>query len=414
MKNFLVHNDEIKNEMLNAIGAQSIRDLFKQIPREACVNEFTLGNPLSEMDVQKQIKALSKKNKTDYISFLGGGVYNKFIPACVGQIAQRFEFLTAYTPYQAEISQGTLQVMYEFQTMISRLTGMDISNATVYDGGTACAEAILMAKRITKKNKALVSSTLNPQYIEVIKTYSWANEVELDWFDEIPGNTSDYACVLAQNPDYYGEIREYNPVETLFIVCCDVSSLALLTPPSHYGADIVVGDIQSLGIPMEFGGPHAGFIATKEKYLRQIPGRLAGKTVDADGNSAFCLTIQTREQHIKREKATSNICSNQALVGLCATVYLSALGGKGFREAALLSAKQAHKLAEKLVSKGYEVLNNNFYNEFVLKVNDVDVFLTKLKENNILGGIKVDNSKLLIAATEMTSDEDIDLYINAA
>ena len=219
---------------------------------------------------------------------------------------------------------------------------------------------------------------------------------------------------MAQNPDYYGEIREYNPVETLFIVCCDVSSLALLTPPSDYGADIVVGDIQSLGIPMEFGGPHAGFIATKEKYLRQIPGRLAGKTVDADGNSAFCLTIQTREQHIKREKATSNICSNQALVGLCATVYLSALGEKGFREAGFLSAKQAHKLAEKLVSKGYKVLNNNFYNEFVLKVNDVDVFLTKLKENNILGGIKVDNSKLLIAATEMTSDEDIDLYINAA
>lgn len=413
MKNFLVHNDEIKNEMLNAIGMKSIKDLFKQIPDAACVNEFALPKPLPEMDVQKQIKALSKKNKTDYISFLGGGVYNKFIPACVGQIAQRFEFLTAYTPYQAEISQGTLQVMYEFQTMISRLTGMDISNATVYDGGSACAEAILMAKRITKKNKALVSSTLNPQYIEVIKTYCWANEIDIDWFDEIPEKTSDYACVLVQNPDYYGEIREYKPVETLFIVCCDVSSLALLKPPSEYGADIVVGDIQSLGIPMEFGGPHAGFIATKEKYLRQIPGRLAGKTVDADGNSAFCLTIQTREQHIKREKATSNICSNQALIGLCATVYLSALGKKGFREAGFLSAKQAHKLAQKLASKGYEVLNKNFFNEFVLKVDDADSFLTKLKENNILGGIKVDNSKILISATEMTSDEDIDLYINA-
>ncbi len=411
MKNFLVHNDEVKAEMLKEIGLNSVDDLFSDIPQEVRMRPLDLPEALSEMEVQREIKTLASKNKTNYISFLGGGVYNKFIPAAIGQIAQRFEFLTAYTPYQAEISQGTLQVMYEFQTMISRLTGMDISNATVYDGGTASAEAILMAKRISKKTKAFVSENINPEYKKVIDTYAWANEIEIEYFKNLPENTADYACVLVQTPDYYGEILDIKPVDTLLIVCTDISSLSILKPPSEYGADIVVGDIQTLGIPQEFGGPHAGFIACREKYMRQLPGRLAGRTLDADGNQAFCLTIQTREQHIKREKATSNICSNQALVGLCATLYLSLLGEKGFKQAGYLSTKQAHKLSQKLSGKGIKTLNKNFFNEFVIKVENSDEFLKNLKANGILGGIKLDENHILVAATEMISDSDIEKYV---
>ena len=409
MKNFLVHNDEVKNEMLKSIGISSIEDLFKQIPIQARMVKMDLEPALSEMEVQKRIKSLAKKDNTDFTTFLGAGVYNKFIPACISQVANRFEFLTAYTPYQPEISQGTLQVMYEFQTMICRLTGMDVSNATVYDGATACAEAILMAVRISKKNKVLVSNKLNPEYINVIKTYCWAGNIEVRMFDEIAGNTSDYACVMVQNPDFYGEITNIDhPPDTLLIVCTNVSALALIEPPVD--ADIVVGDIQTLGLSMSFGGPYAGFIACKEKYLRQIPGRLAGRTVDTDGNPAYCLTIQTREQHIKREKATSNICSNQALMGLCATLYLTVMGEKGFRQASYLSAKMAHKLSEKLAAKGIKTLNKQFFNEFVIEVQDADKTLEKLKENKIIGGLKLDNNKILVAATEMITDEDINNY----
>ncbi len=411
MKNFLVHNDDVKQEMLKSINESSIEDLFKQIPQKARMATLELDDAISEAQTQRQIKTLAKKNNTDYISFLGAGTYNKFIPACISQVANRFEFLTSYTPYQPEISQGTLQVMYEFQTMICRLTGMDISNATMYDAATACAESILMAVRISKKNKALVSNKLNPEYIKVIKTYCWANEIEVSFFEDFPKNTEDAACVLVQNPDFYGEIKEFSKPDTIFIVCVDVSSLSILEPPRD--ADIVVGDVQTLGIPMSFGGPHAGFLACREKYMRQMPGRLAGRTVDADGNPAYCLTIQTREQHIKREKATSNICSNQALIGLCATLYLTVTGEKGFRQAGYLSAKNAHVLSEKLAQKGVKTVNKNFYNEFVIEVEDSDKFLSKLKANGIIGGLKLSNKKILIAATEMNTLEDIDKYVSS-
>ena len=413
MKNFLVHNENVKKQMLETIGVNSIADLFKQIPDAARMKGLNLEDPLSELEVQRRVKSLAAKNKTGFINFMGGGVYNKFVPACISQVAGRFEFLTAYTPYQAEVAQGTLQIMYEFQTMISRLTGMDIANATVYDGATACAEAVLMAVRISKKsNKILVHKNLNPEYLRVVKTYAWAGNIQVEIFDRIPENLADYACVLIQNPDYYGEIRELAAVEdSLLIVCTDLSTLSILKPPAEYGADIVVADIQSLGIPMNFGGPHAGVIACKEKYMRQMPGRLAGRTVDKDGNQAFTLTIQTREQHIKREKATSNICSNQALMGLWVTLYLSVMGEKGFRQAGYLSTLNAHKLADGLVEKGYRVLNDNFFNEFVVEVSDADKYLDKLKETNILGGIKLDDKKVLVAVTEMISDEDIDLYL---
>lgn len=413
MKNFLVHNEKTTQEMCEAIGISKVEDLFKQIPQSARMSELDLPEGLSEMETQRKVKNLAKSNKSDFISFLGGGIYNKFVPACINQVASRFEFNTAYTPYQPEISQGTLQVMYEFQTMICRLTGMDISNATVYDAGTACAEAILMACRISKKYKVCVLNSLNPEYKRVIETYTNSQGIEVDWVDEIPQATKDYAGVLVQTPNYYGEIIQPKEVECLSIICCDPSSLAILKTPAEMGADIAVGDIQTLGIPMNFGGPSAGFIACREKLMRQLPGRLAGRTVDKDGKQAFCLTIQTREQHIKREKATSNICSNQALIGLCATLYLSVMGNKGFRQASYLSTKNAHILADKLKEKGYKILNTNFFNEFVLEVPNADDFLAKLENNNILGGIKLDDKKILVATTEMISDEDIDLYIKS-
>lgn len=411
MKNFIAHTDEIREKMLQEISCSSVDDLFKQIPVK--FKNFDMANPLSELETQRKIKALAKKNKTEYANFMGGGVYNKFIPAAVNYVAQRFEFLTAYTPYQPEISQGTLQIIYEYQTMISRLTGMDIANASMYDGGSACAEAVLMAHRIVKgkKNKALISNRLNPEYKEVIKTYCWAQDIELEWFDEIPEDVSEYFAVLVQYPDYYGEITPIKKLDTTLIVCANLSALSVIEPPRE--ADIVVGDIQPLGIPMNFGGPHAGYMACKETYMRQMPGRLVGRTVDADGKQAFTLTIQTREQHIKREKATSNICSNQSLIALSATLYLSLIGEKGFKQTGIISANLAHALSKMLNGKGIRTMNKNFFNEFVVEVEDADNYLAKLKDANILGGIKLDDRRVLVCATEMNTEEDILNYIEA-
>ena len=410
MKNFVAHTDNTRNEMLASINCKSVEDLFKQIP--IGFKEFNMQNPLSEMEAQKKIKTLARKNKTEFANFMGGGVYNKFIPACVNYIAKRFEFLTAYTPYQPEISQGTLQIIYEYQTMISRLTGMDIANASMYDGGSACAEAILMAHRIAKgkRNKALVSNKLNPEYLEVIKTYCWAESIELDITDSIPETCADYCCVLIQNPDYYGEISEIKKLDTTLIVCANLSALSILEPPRE--ADIVVGDIQPLGIPMSFGGPHAGYMACKESYMRQMPGRLVGRTLDADGKTAYTLTIQTREQHIKREKATSNICSNQSLIALSATLYLSLLGEQGFKQTGILSTNLAHLLSKKLEEKGIKTLNKNFFNEFVIEVENSNEFLQSLKSANILGGIKLNEKNILVSVTEMNTEEDIEDYVN--
>ena len=412
MKNFIAHTDEIREEMLKDISLSSIEDLFTQVPVR--IKEFNLANPLSELETQRKVKALANKNKTEYSCFMGGGVYNKFIPACINYVAQRFEFLTAYTPYQPEISQGTLQIIYEYQTMISRLTGMDIANASMYDAGSACAEAVLMAHRIAKgkKNKALVSEKLNPEYKEVIKTYCWAQNIELEWFnEELPQELDEYFCLLVQYPDYYGEIPVLEKPDTLYIVCANLSALSILKPPIE--ADIVVGDIQPLGIPMSFGGPHAGYMACKETYMRQLPGRLVGRTLDADGNQAFTLTIQTREQHIKREKATSNICSNQSLIALSATLYLSLLGEKGFRETGIISANLAHALSRMLKGKGIRTLNKNFFNEFVIEVDDADKYLEKLKLQGILGGIKINKKLVLVCTTEMNTEEDIISYVEA-
>lgn len=418
MLNFLAHTDETRTELLESISCSTIEDLFSKIPQEAKVKELNLQDALSEMQAQKAVKTMAKNNNTDVISFLGAGVYNKFVPACINQVAQRWEFLTAYTPYQPEISQGSLQIMYEFQSMICNLTGMDVANASVYDAATACAEAILMAARITKRNKALISDALNPEYKKVIKTYTDAIGIEIEWCNHEKTDFSEYACVLAQNPDFYGNIKDIKAGEklqasnTLLVVCVDVSSLSILNAPSEYGADIVVGDVQTLGLPMSFGGPYAGFMACKEKFMRQLPGRIAGRTLDADGNQAFTLTIQTREQHIKREKATSNICSNQALMALCTTLYLTLLGEKGFKQAGILSAQNAHKLSKMLAQKGIKTINKDFYNEFVIEVDNTDKFLARLKEKNILGGLKLDEKRILVATTEMNTEEELTLYCN--
>ena len=411
MKNFIAHTNETRNQILKEISRSTIEDLFKQIP--AKYKEFNLGNAISELDTQRKIKKIANNNSVNYANFVGGGVYNKFIPACVNYIAQRFEFLTAYTPYQPEISQGTLQVIYEYQTMISKLTGMDIANASMYDAGSACAEAILMAHRIArgKKNKALVSEKLNPEYKEVIKTYCWAQNIQIDWFKEQPQNIEEYCCIMIQNPDYFGEINAIEKREATLIVVANLSALSILEPP--YEADIVVGDIQPLGISMSFGGPHAGYMACKEAYMRQMPGRLVGKTIDTDGNEAYTLTIQTREQHIKREKATSNICSNQSLVALSATLYLSLLGEAGFKETGIISAKLAHMLSNKLNRIGIKTLNKNFFNEFVIEVENSELFLNKLKQAGILGGIRLNENKILVCATEMNTEEEILAYIDA-
>ena len=352
MYNYEALSDEDRAQMLEIIGVKSVEELYCSIPEDARMNSLDLSDGADEIKAQKNLEKIAKMNKTDYLCFMGSGAKRRFIPPVLADLASRFEFLSCYTPYQAEISQGSLRAMYEFQSVICNLVNQDVSNASVYDGASACAEAILMAVRIAKKNRVLVSEKLNPEYLKVVKTYTWANGIEVEYFNEIPQNTADYAAVLIQTPDYYGEIAEVSDVDCLLIVCCDISTLSILKPPCEYGADIVAADIQTLGMPMSFGGPHAGILACKEKYMRQLPGRLAGRTVDKDGNQAFTLTIQTREQHIKREKATSNICSNQALMGLWATLYLSLLE-KGFRQAGYLSAKNAHNLSAKLSQKQF-------------------------------------------------------------
>lgn len=412
MLNFEAHTNAERQEMLKTIGLETPGDLYKNLPSQIRTNGLKLPEPMSEMELTHEIRKLSQCNNTHCACFMGGGASKRFIPAAVSQLSSRFEFNTAYTPYQAEISQGTLQAIYEYQSMICNLTNMAVSNASMYDAATACAEAILMAVRITGRNKALVCKRINPQYKEVIRTYCEAADIELS--DDLSVISDDIACVLVQTPDYSGTIHDIDLLKekisdskTLLICCCDLISLAVLEPPK---CDIVVGDLQPVGNSLSFGGPYGGFLACVDKYKRQIPGRVVGRTVDADGNQAFCLTLQTREQHIRREKATSNICSNQALVALQSTIYLTLLGEKGLRQVALLSAKNAHTLAQKLKDKGFDVRSKNFFNEFVLKVNNADEFLSNLKENNILGGIKLDDQRVLVCVTEMNTEEEIKNY----
>lgn len=432
MKNFTANPDYIQKQMLDDIGVKSIDELFAAIPLEARIDGLDLPDGISEMETQRKVKSIAAKNKTDYACFLGGGAYKRFIPACVSQIASRFEFNTAYTPYQPEISQGTLQVIYEFQSMICDLTGMDVSNASVYDAGNGCAEAMLMAARVSGKSKMLVSSALNPEYLEVIKTYADAGDIEVKFVDTVNSKTDldsvkedlvsgEYAALMIQSPNCFGSIEDLEKIstlqrapKTLLAVCVEPMSLVALKKPSEYGADIVVGDVQSFGNPLNFGGPYAGFIATIDKYKRQLAGRIVGRTVDAEGNQAFTLTLQAREQHIRRQKATSNICSNQALAVLSATVYLSVMGKNGVKQAAYLSAKNAHELADALVKKGFTVKNKDFFNEFVLVVENSDSFIEKMKAIGILAGIKLNETDVLVCTTELNTQDELAKYIDNA
>lgn len=409
MYNFEALNDDERAQMLKDININSVDELFCDIKERARIKEFNMPAALSELQAQKKLKQLSKQNNTDYISFLGGGAYQRFIPSALADTASRWEFLSAYTPYQSEISQGSLQIMYEFQTMMCALTNQDVSNASVYDGASACAEAILMACRITKKHKAFVSKNLNPNYIEVIKTYMYGADVELIIDNDCAD--IDLACKLYQTPDYFGEITQMpdKNADELIIACTDVMSLALIEPPL---SDISVGDFQSLGLGLNFGGAYGGFICCRDKYKRQLPGRIAGKTLDKEGTDAYVLTLQTREQHIRREKATSNICSNQALMALSAVLYLSLLGQKGLREAAFMSYKNAHNLADGISKHGYKVLGQNFFNEFVFEVPNSDDFLARMKKHGILAGIKLDETKILTAATELNDQDEINEFLN--
>ncbi len=432
MNNFKANSDAAIKEMLSSIGEADLDGLFSVIDKSARMEKLNLPDALSEMQVQKTVKSIAKENKTDYACFLGGGSYKRFIPAGVSQISSRFEFNTAYTPYQPEISQGTLQVIYEFQSMICDITGMDVCNASVYDAGSACAEAMRMAVRNSGKNKILISGCLNPQYKAVINTYAHAGDIEVEEVSETDFKTDiksvqdkmlsgDYAGLIIQNPNFFGTMEDVellkdlqrNP-KTMLIVCTEMISACVLKKPSEYNADIVVGDVQSFGNPMSFGGPSAGFIATLDKYKRQLAGRIVGRTLDAEGKQAFTLTLQAREQHIRREKATSNICSNQGLSVLNAVVYLALMGNNGVKQAAYLSSKNAHTLAENLAKKGYNVLNKDFFNEFILKVNNTDEFLKKMKEKNILGGIKLDDNKVLVCTTETNTQEELEAYCQNA
>jgi glycine dehydrogenase subunit 1 len=444
MHNYLPHTDETRIEMLNSIGLSVIDELFSCIDAGVRLREtLNLPKGISELEAYKKINYLAQKNKTSSNSafFLGGGTYNRFIPACVGHIAQRSEFLTAYTPYQPEISQGSLQVMYEYQSMICNLTGMDAANASVYDGATACAEAVFMAVRITKRNRVLICSTINPDYAKVIETYCNGADIEIDYLPQKNGKVDvtklnsleqeyDYACILVQNPNYTGSMEDVfelseacQKLNALFIACVDPISLAVLKNPAEYNADIVVGDVQPLGISMSFGGPHAGFISCKTKYVRQLPGRIAGMTLDKDGNRAFTLTLQAREQHIRREKATSNICSNQALMAVCACVYLSVMGFEGLKEAVSTSIQRTRYLSEK-VNKidGFSVVYDNFLYEFVIKVDPklpVKNLLQELESKNLFAGISLEEKLphlkncILTAVTEMNNINDLYIFINA-
>ena len=410
MYNFEALDEKDRQNMLISIGVESIDKIFDIIPDKAKMKELNLASGCDEIEAQKNLKKLSLLNKTNYLNFLGLGAKKRFIPSLISDVASRFEFLSCYTPYQAEISQGTLEVMYEFQSLMCTLVNQDVSNASVYDGAVACAEAILMAARLTHKNKAFVSSNINPNYLEVIKTYLWANDIEL--ITGINCSDNDLCAKLYQTPDKYGEFNKMPDKNNneLIIACVDLVSTALFEPPK---SDITVGDVQSLGIGLNFGGAYAGFIACKDKYKRQLPGRICGKTVDIEGKIAYCLTLQAREQHIRRQKATSNICSNQALVAFMANLYLRKLGKTGFIKIAQDSYNNAHLLKENLEKEGFKIKNKDFFDEFTIQI-EADEFLKFMKENNILAGIKLNSKEILVSVSELNDKEELDSYLKFA
>ena len=429
MGNYVPNTDNERKEMLSSIGFNEISELFQTIPKDVLLTKpMDISKGMSEMEVRKEMQSKAGKNKVYTSIFRGCGAYNHYIPSCVGYIASKEEFLTTYTPYQAEISQGILQAIFEYQTMICSLTGMEISNASVYDGATAASEAILMCIE-RKKNKAVVSGALHPHVIETINTYFDGSDVEVCIVPELDGKTDleklkesiddRTACVLVSQISFYGQLEDIDTVKECInkvplIMYCNPIALGILKTPGEYGAHIAVGEGQPLGIPMSFGGPYLGFMACTKEYMRKIPGRIVGQTTDTRGERAFVLTLQAREQHIRREKARSNICTNQANCALRASIYMSAMGKEGIKKAAILSMAKAHYLKEALLNTGlFElVYKGEFFNEFVTKskFNDEEM-LNQLTEKGILGGYP-HNGTIIWCATEMNSKEEIDYLVS--
>jgi len=416
-------------EMLSALGINTIDELFADIPKEFRNPTLDLPTPLSEMEIQQELGQMAAKNRPmgSGPSFLGAGSYNHFIPAIVKSLITRGEFITAYTPYQAEASQGTLQVIYEFQTLICNLYGMQVANAGMYDGATSLAEATLMACRVTKRERVALANSISPAYIDVIRTYCQSQDIEVEIVDPSnPGFADETACLVLQYPNYYGYIEDLKTLVNtthaqgaLAVVSCDPTAMGMLQTPGHYGADIVTGDGQSLGIPASYGGPYVGLFATKQEYIRQMPSRLSGRTLDKNGKTGYVLTLQTREQHIRRERATSNICTNEALYALASTIYMAAMGKQGLRQIAELCYHKSHYAANQINAlPGYLLpISDPFFQEFVVQCPDSPSKINKkLMELNILGGLDVNEkipNGMLLCVTEMNSKEDIDALVAA-
>jgi glycine dehydrogenase subunit 1 len=426
---YIPNTTDEQAEMLASLGIDSIDRLFADIPDEFRNPVLDLPAPLSELEIQRELGGMAAKNRPlgSGPSFLGAGSYDHFIPALIKPLITRGEFITAYTPYQAEASQGTLQVIYEFQTLICNLYGMEVANAGMYDGATSLAEAALMACRVTKREKVAVADTVSPAYSAVIHTYCQSQDIAVETVS--PNNPTldgETACLVLQYPNYYGNIEDMQGLVdaahaqgALAVVSTDPTAMGMFQTPGHYGADIVTGDGQPLGIPSSFGGPYVGLFATKQEYIRQMPSRLSGRTVDKNGKTGYVLTLQTREQHIRRERATSNICTNEALYALAATIYLAAMGKQGMRQIAELCYHKAHYAASQINAlPGYSLTSNDpFFQEFVVQCPAPPTEINrKLMEKNILGGLDVSErtpNGMLLCVTEINSREDIDALIAA-
>ncbi|HHC6415171.1 TPA: aminomethyl-transferring glycine dehydrogenase subunit GcvPA [Staphylococcus aureus] len=431
-----------KQEMLQTIGAKSIGELFGDVPSDILLNrDLNIAEGEAETMLLRRLNRIASKNitKETHTSFLGAGVYDHYAPSVVDAMISRSEFYTAYTPYQPEISQGELQAIFEFQTLICELTDMDVANSSMYDGMTSFAEACILAFSQTKKNKIVVSKGLHYQALQVLHTYAKTRKefevVEID----LDGTVTDLkkleaavddetAAVAVQYPNFYGSIEDLEKIQSfiedkkaLFIVYANPLALGLLTPPGSFGADIVVGDTQPFGIPAQFGGPHCGYFATTKKLMRKVPGRLVGQTQDDEGNRGFVLTLQAREQHIRRDKATSNICSNQALNALASSIAMSALGKQGIYDIAVQNIEHANYAKQQFIKKGFEVLDGTSFNEFVVKFDKpIQQVNEELVKYNIIGGFDLgvvsDDFKnhMLIAVTELRTKDEIDTFVEKA
>ena len=429
---FLPHTGEDIQQMLDRIGIKKLEDLYVEVPKSIRFKgDYDIPEAMSELEIRAFFEKLGQKNDK-LTCFAGGGVYDHYAPSVIQNLLSRSEFLTSYTPYQAEISQGTLHYIFEFQSMMAELTGMDIANASMYEGTTATAEAMMVAFDNAKKaDTVLYSETLCKNVIGVLKTYAHFHGIKLKAIKAVDGETSHedlknqlqaggVAGVIVQQPNRHGIIEDFtgfadtcHEEKALFIINSVAADLALLKTPGEWGADIAIGDIQSLGLPMAFGGPYAGYMCSTEKLMRKLPGRIVGKTCDNRGQRVFALTLQAREQHIRRQKATSNICSNQSLMALYATIYMSMMGKEGIKEAAQIGYDGAHYLCEQLLSTGKVKLVHNkpFFNEFLIQIKERDTFFDKAIKQGILPGIKVDDDKRLIAVTEKRTKEEVDTLV---